>query len=205
MSEGRANGDGLITFTEEARRRVLEFLRQEEGELAVRIAIRDSSPLAPEYDLALVAPEEREADDRVVELGGFTVVVEGRSAELLAGTRVDWVEDLQGGGFRVENPNLRPIGAEAPSGPLAERVAGVIESRINPGIAAHGGHVSLVDLRDGVVYLQMRGGCQGCGMASVTLKQGIERILREAVPEVTAVRDVTDHAAGTNPYYQPAK
>ena len=195
----------MITFTEEARKRVLEFLEQEEEPLAVRIAVRDSSPLAPEYDLSLVEPEDREPGDRVVDLDGFRVVVDGSSSELLEGARVDWVESLHGGGFRVESPRLKPLGSEPPTGPLAERVAATIEGRVNPGIASHGGHVSLVDVRDNVVYLRMSGGCQGCGMATVTLRQGIERILREAVPEIEGIEDVTDHASGTNPYYQPAK
>ncbi|MCZ6824222.1 MAG: NifU family protein [Gemmatimonadetes bacterium] len=77
----------------------------------------------------------------------------------------------------------------------------MIDERINPGIASHGGHVSLVEVRDNVVYLEMSGGCQGCGMAKVTLQQGIERTLREGVPEISGIVDVTDHAAGATPFY----
>ena len=78
----------------------------------------------------------------------------------------------------------------------------VIEERINPGIAMHGGNVTLVEVREDVAYLEMSGGCQGCGMAAVTLKQGIERMLTEEVPEIQGVVDVTDHSTGDNPYYQ---
>ncbi|MFQ5889676.1 MAG: NifU family protein [Gemmatimonadota bacterium] len=195
----------MITFTEEARKRVLEFLEAEDEQLAVRIAIRNSSPLAPEYDLSLIEPHERNVADRVFDQGGFELVVDAESAELLEGASVGWVETLQGGGFKVESPNLKPLGSTPLTGAVAERVTTVIEERINPSIAAHGGHVRLVDLRDNVVYLQMSGGCQGCGMASVTLKQGIERILRDAVPEIVEIQDVTDHAAGTDPYFQPTK
>ena len=80
-----------------------------------------------------------------------------------------------------------------------------IDQRINPGVATHGGAVRLVDIRDGIVYLQMAGGCQGCGMASVTLTQGIKQILLESVPEVSGVEDVTDHSAGTDPYFTSSK
>lgn len=191
----------MITFTDAARRHVVSYLEQEEEELAVRVEVLDSSPLAPRYDLALISDEERADDDRTFDGGGFRVVVPETSAELLDGATVDWVESMAGSGFKVESPNLRPLGSEAPSGELAERVRGVIETQINPSIAAHGGSVSLVDVRDTVVYLEMSGGCQGCGMAAVTLSQGIRRILSEAVPEITDIQDVTNHAAGVNPYY----
>ena len=98
-------------------------------------------------------------------------------------------------------------GAPAPqlSGEVAEQVAQILEQQINPAIAAHGGHAELVSVEDGAAYLRLSGGCQGCGMASVTLTQGIEVAIREAVPEVTQVIDVTDHASGTNPYFEAAK
>jgi Fe/S biogenesis protein NfuA len=91
------------------------------------------------------------------------------------------------------------------SGPTAERVARILEDAINPAIAAHGGRADLVAVEDDTVYLRLSGGCQGCGMATVTLTQGIEVAITEAVPEVRRVVDVTDHAAGTNPYFEPAK
>ena len=81
----------------------------------------------------------------------------------------------------------------------------MIDEHINPGVATHGGAVSLVDIRDGVVYLQMGGGCQGCGMASVTLTQGIKQVFMKLVPEIVDIQDVTDHAAGTDPYFSPEK
>ena len=192
----------MIRFTDAARERVLAYI-QEEGreDLAVRIGVRKSSPFAPEYDLALVGPDEVSGEDPSFDQGGFRLYAEHQSLDFLEGSEVDWVESLQGSGFRVENPNVKPLGAEPPAGPLAERVQAVLQERINPGVASHGGHVSLVDIREKVVYLKMGGGCQGCGMASVTLTQGIKEALRAAVPEIEGVEDVTDHAAGTNPYY----
>ncbi|NIP59598.1 MAG: hypothetical protein GWM92_14770 [Gemmatimonadetes bacterium] len=105
----------------------------------------------------------------------------------------------------MENPNLKPIGSEPLEGPLAERVQQVIETRINPAVAQHGGQISLVEVREEVAYIQMSGGCQGCGMAQVTLKQGVERMLKEQVPEISRIEDVTNHAAGTDPYFESSK
>jgi Fe/S biogenesis protein NfuA len=191
----------VITFTEQARERVLAFMEMEDGELVVRIEVLDSSPLAPRYDLALIEASESGEADETLDGGGFGLVVDPESAVLLEGATVDWVETIQGSGFKVENPNIKPIGEATPDGPLAERVKHVIEYQINPSIAGHGGAVTLVDVRDDVIYLEMQGGCQGCGMAAVTLAQGIRRILMETLPEIRDIVDVTNHDAGASPYY----
>ena len=194
--------ESYIEFTDGARDRVLSFIEDENAPaLSVRISVVSPSPLDPRYDMALITPEERDPEDEVVEIDGFEVVMEPESAELLEGARVDWVESLEGSGFKVENPNLRPIGSEPLEGPVAERVEQVIEDQVNPAVARHGGQISLVDVRDDTVYVRMGGGCQGCGMANVTLTQGIERMITDAVPEIENIEDVTDHAAGSNPYY----
>jgi Fe/S biogenesis protein NfuA len=88
---------------------------------------------------------------------------------------------------------------------LKTKVQELIDSMINPAVAGHGGFVELVDVQDNRVYLQMGGGCQGCGAADVTLKQGIEKAIRSLAPVVGEILDTTDHAAGRNPYYAPAK
>jgi Fe/S biogenesis protein NfuA len=88
---------------------------------------------------------------------------------------------------------------------LKTKIQEVIDTMINPAIAGHGGYVELIDVQDNRVYLQMGGGCQGCGAADVTLKSGIERLLKEEIPEIAEVLDTTDHASGTNPYYTPGK
>ncbi len=92
-----------------------------------------------------------------------------------------------------------------PTEEIRRKVEDLLETEINPAVAGHGGHVSLVDVKGNAVYLQLGGGCQGCGMADVTLKQGIERMIRERVPEVGEILDTTDHAGGRNPYYAPSK
>ena len=94
---------------------------------------------------------------------------------------------------------------EKPTDELRDKIQKVIDELINPGVAMHGGHVALLDVKDNKVYLQLSGGCQGCGMADVTLKQGIEATLREEVSPDLELVDTTDHAGGTNPYYSPGK
>jgi len=91
-------------------------------------------------------------------------------------------------------------GLGTPAGLAVQRL---LDDEINPAVASHGGYISLVDVREDVVYIRLEGGCQGCGMADVTLKQGVETAILRELPDIVAVRDVTDHAGGTNPYYQP--
>ena len=191
----------MVTLTDGAKAHVVAFLAEESEPLAVRLEVLDSSPLAPQYDLALIEDSEKESGDQVYEQGGFEVVVPQSSVDLLQGATVDWVESMQGSGFKVENPNIVQIGEGLAEGPLADRVKQVIEMQVNPAIASHGGSVTLIEVREDVVYLEMMGGCQGCGMAAVTLAQGIRRIIMENVPDVRDIVDVTNHDAGANPYY----
>ncbi len=97
------------------------------------------------------------------------------------------------------------MAAQAEDDALYDKVLDIFEQRINPMVAGHGGHVDLIDVQDGVVMLRLGGGCQGCGMADVTLRQGIETTLQQLVPEVQGVMDVTDHSSGANPYFASAK
>ncbi len=195
----------MLTFTDKARERVMSFIEQEETPVALRVAVQAGSPLAPHYELTLVDESDHEPGDTVVDAGGFKVYIDEESAPKLEGATVGWIESLHGGGFQVENPNIKPIGSQAPTGELAKRISEVIETHINPAVAAHGGRIGLVDVQDDVVYVQLAGGCQGCGMATVTLKQGVERMLKQMFPQIREVVDVTDHSRGSNPYYQAAK
>ncbi|MEN8145751.1 MAG: NifU family protein [Gemmatimonadota bacterium] len=188
-------------MTEGARKRALDFLAEEGQDLSVRISVLDSSPLAPRFELSIIERWEQDPDDRVVELDGVELVIPADSAGLLQGASIDWVESEAGSGFHVESPQIVPIGSAAPTGPVVGRIRQVLEHQINPAIASHGGSISLVDVREDVAYVRMQGGCQGCGMAGMTLTQGVRRMLLESVPELTDVQDVTDHASGANPYY----
>lgn len=191
----------MLTFTDAARERVFAFIEQGfVDDAALRVAVA-GSPLAPLYQISLVEYDERAPDDRVFTAGGFKLLIDGESAERLDGATVDYVERDGEEGFEVRAEEPATNGASAPEGPLAERVQKVIADEINPAIASHGGFITLRDVKDEIVYIEMSGGCQGCGMARVTLSQGVERMLKKAVPELVGVEDVTDHDAGEKPYF----
>jgi Fe/S biogenesis protein NfuA len=190
----------MISFTDRARDTVQSFLDQSEGEqLALRIAT-SGSPVSPSFDLTLVGAAELADDETMVDGGGFAVFVKQTDSELLDGATVDFVERVNESGFEVRPMKKRTPSKEAPTGPIADRVRDVLDTQVNPAIAAHGGMISLVDVEETDVYVEMSGGCQGCALSRMTLRQGVERMLREAVPELTAVHDITDHASGDNPY-----
>jgi Fe/S biogenesis protein NfuA len=135
----------------------------------------------------------------VINFDSFDVYTDPDSAGLLEDATVDYVEQLMGSGFKIDRPMQSP---EHLSGPVVDQVKAVLEEQINPMVAGHGGHIALLDIKEDVVYVELQGGCQGCGMADVTLKQGIESAITEAVPAIKSVLDVTDHANGKNPYYK---
>lgn len=193
-----------LTFTDRARDMVLSFMEQEEdAPQALRIAV-DGSPFAPNYELTLVEAESRQESDVEVSTGAFPVLVDEASAGRLDGASVDFVETIQESGFQITpNPDAvkAAIDATGPKGELADRVRHVLDTEINPAVAAHGGAINLVDVQDTEVYIEMSGGCQGCAMSRMTLRQGVERMVSQAVPEVTAIHDVTDHMSGENPYF----
>jgi Fe/S biogenesis protein NfuA len=203
----------MITFTDRASEEVLSFLGQSGGESeAIRISLRDGEPHGangPNFDLTLVALRERAEDERVVDLGDFSVLVHETAVDRLEGATVDYVERVNESGFEVRTRDAATAnGHEAttvppatpPTGEIADRVREVLDNSVNPAIAAHGGMILLIDVRDTEISVEMSGGCQGCALSAATLRQGVERMLREAVPELTAVHDVTDHASGENPY-----
>lgn len=193
----------MLTFTDRAREMLATFLDQGESDLEfLRIAMA-GSPMAPEFELTLVGADERRDDERQVDSGGITVLLAEAHADLLDGATVDFVERVNESGFEVRP--LKKAGASAPAaptGPVAERVREVLDEQVNPAIASHGGAISLVDVQGTEIYLEMSGGCQGCAMSRLTLRQGVERMLRQAIPELSAVHDITDHAGGVNPYFE---
>ncbi|MGE0157877.1 MAG: NifU family protein [Gemmatimonadales bacterium] len=192
----------MIEFTERARAMVQQFLAEsDEGDLALRIGM-SGSPMSPQFDLTLVGMTELTDEEEMIDGGGFTVFARKADADLLENATVDYVERVNESGFEVRPARARRPGARtgAPTGPIADRVRDILETQVNPAIASHGGMISLVDVDETDVYVEMSGGCQGCALSRMTLKQGVERMLREAVPELTAVHDVTDHASGDNPY-----
>jgi Fe/S biogenesis protein NfuA len=200
----------MIEITPVARERIQGFVNaQVVQDPALRIELDKSggTPLARNYAISLVEREDRQKTEIAINVDEIRVFLNLDTSNLLSGAVVDWVEEDGMSGFRVNDPNARPPAPPRPpsdlalSGPLAERVQMVIDEVINPGIASHGGFVELVDVSDDTLYLRMGGGCQGCAASAATLRQGIERMVREEVPEIVNIIDVTDHTAGDNPYY----
>ncbi len=165
----------------------------------LRIAVTARRGARFAYDFGLIEPADAPALDLVVEGDGFRVYVDPASVEQLRGSTIDLDATAAGGAITIANPN------EGWTDPIAARVQQVLDRQVNPGIASHGGYIDLLDVRDGVAYIEMGGGCQGCAQVDVTLRQGVEVAVRAAVPEIVAIVDTTDHASGTNPYFQPSK
>jgi Fe/S biogenesis protein NfuA len=161
-----------------------------------------------QYRLEAGSSEVLNPDDVVLHREGFRIVLDRQSAEWLEGARLDYRETLMDSGFRFENPNPPPVPAIASgtrddlTGTTADKVQRLLDTEINPAVAAHGGRVALAGVEPGVVYLRFGGGCHGCGLVDVTLKQGIESRIKELLPEIERVVDTTDHAAGENPFYR---
>jgi Fe/S biogenesis protein NfuA len=188
-----------ISFTTTAALKVLEFAEKSEQpeDVGLRLYVQGGRS---SYDYGFKF-DHRQENDVVVPQEGFDLYVDGFSFHLLRGATVDYVDKVSGGGFSVDNPNEPDLS----SNPLFKRVKEFIDHHINPGVATHGGSVSLLEVNEGVVYVELGGGCQGCGMVDVTLKHGIERMLKENFPEIESVYDTTDHASGDNPYFSQGK
>ena len=166
----------------------------------IRLQIAKRTAEGFEHLLTMVDAGSEPEDDYEFDFDGLAFFVDGAAAADLDGIAVHWEYKGEGvNGFEFDNPN--PPWRD----PLALRVQRLFDESINPGIAAHGGYVDLIAVEEGVAYIRLGGGCQGCGLADVTLKQGIEVAVKEAVPEIEAVADATDHASGSNPYFQPSK
>jgi len=210
---GGRTGPAVLTVTPAAHAVVLDA-RAEEADadrLALWVEVTGARDGAYTYDIYFQSASDATSEDVVDDADGLAVVVPESSVARLSGARLDWSDDGEGG-LVILNPNAPPRPqsfAEQPQGDLstelAQRVLAVLDEQVNPSIAMHGGRADLVAVEESVAYVRLSGGCQGCGLATVTLSQGIEVALRDAVPEITSVVDVTDHASGTNPYYEPAK
>ena len=186
----------MLEITDKAREMLNKFSEQSDNDLvALKVEIVGRGPKGFQYDLQLISKEDAMEDDIESEIGDLVVFVGARSAPYLEGTILDYKETLMGGGFSFENPN--PLWIDD----VSKAVAEVISNQVNPLVASHGGHVDLVGVDGGNAMISFGGGCQGCGMVDVTLKEGIEVMITEEVPEITAVIDMTDHEAGTNPFY----
>ena len=200
-AETTANGSPRITFTDSAREKLQEVIASYPRPVAgLRLQIIGRGPGGFQHVLSIVEQGSEPEGDAIVEVDGITVFVEGQNIAYLDNVEVHYrYKGPDVSGLEYNNPN--PLWLDA----RAMRIQELLDQQINPMIAAHGGYVDLIAVEDDTAYVRLGGGCQGCGMANVTLKQGIEVAIKETVPEIERVIDTTDHAAGTNPYFQPAK
>jgi Fe/S biogenesis protein NfuA len=198
----------VVSVSEAALAKVLDIRSGEDDPsgLGLRIEVTGVHGVEYAYDLSFESISEADADDTVYETGGLTVMVPADSVDALRGSTLDVPTNPNQGGLVIRNPN-RPNALGVPgdlelTGTVAEKVTTLLEQRINPALAAHGGFASLVGVDGSVVYVTMGGGCQGCSMSAATLTEGIKASILDAVDEVTDVVDATNHAAGENPFYR---
>jgi Fe/S biogenesis protein NfuA len=197
-----------VSLTPQAQQQLAAVLARQPQAAALRIFVRNPGSSPPQYDMALEPADMVRHGDLVIDASGLRILVDADSLAAVDGATVDFRDDPLQPGF-VVNPPAPPT-VDMPdtfdtSNPLAAQVQSVLVHHVNPGIAAHGGRAELVGVKDDVVYVAMGGGCQGCSMAAVTLKQGIEQILKQMIPRIRAVVDATDHALGSNPFYTSEK
>ncbi len=187
----------MITFTEAAAEKIREVMDQAGGEcVGLRVRAFRLGRYTFRYQLHLVRADEVRDDDTTIRVGEVTAYVDPQSAEWMDGSTVDWVTIGGQSGFQITNPAAEPKWED----PVARKVQKVLDHRVIPALAQHGGWIELSRVEGDTAYVILGGGCQGCASANETLKLGVERILTEEVPEIRRVVDETDHAAGASPY-----
>jgi Fe/S biogenesis protein NfuA len=191
----------MINISESAQNHFRKLIEREAlPGLGVRLSAVHPGTARADVRLEFAEPADLQGDEWAVDCDGFTLWLDAGSASYLDGAEIDYETRTTGGQLQIRAPKIK---GEVPgdSASLVERVRWLVENEINPQLAQHRGHVAVQEVTsDGVVVLRFGGGCHGCGMADVTLKQGIEKTLLEKVPGVTGVRDATDHDTGDAPY-----
>ncbi|MFT5576122.1 MAG: Fe/S biogenesis protein NfuA [Bermanella sp.] len=207
MSEGQVavldSAEVKMTITESGQEYLAELLaKQGDDVLGVRVFITQPGTPKAETCIAYCREGDDKDDDIRIEYPTLNVFVESRSIPFLEDATVDYATDRMGGQLTIKAPNSRlPRVNEA--SPLEDRVNYLLYNEVNPSLAAHGGEVSLIEItEDKVAILKFGGGCQGCGMVDVTLKEGVEKSMMEQIPELTGVRDMTDHSNTENAYFK---
>jgi Fe/S biogenesis protein NfuA len=191
-----------VSFTDEAAEKISDVIGNHPNAVAgVRLQILGRMDGQFQHILSLVEDGAQIEDDLVVDTpDGIRVYVEGRNVQYLNGVEIGYADlGPERSGLEFTNPN--PLWMTE----VEELVQRIFDEQINPAIAAHGGVVNLLGVEGDTAYVQFGGGCQGCGMVNVTLQQGVEVAVKDQVPQIEHIVDATDHASGTNPYYQPSK
>ena len=193
----------IINITKSAEEYLSKLIKDKNDiDLSIRIFIADPGTPKAETCLAYCKPDEVMPDDMIINLDLINVNIEKRSIPFLKDAEVNFDNDTFGGQLTIKAPNARMPNI-SPDSPIEDRINYIIYNEINPMLESHGGEVSLVEFNDkNEAVLQFGGGCQGCGMVDVTLKDGIEKTLIEQLPEIKAVKDLTDHSIDDNAYYK---
>lgn len=192
----------MVEISDAAQAYLRDLLAKQEDGCGIRMFVSQPGTPNAETCIAYCRPGEQQDDDTPVSYQGFTAWFERRSEPYLEDAAVDFREDRMGGQLTIKAPNA-VVPNVGPDAPLEDRVNYVLYNEINPSLAAHGGQVTLVEVVDDTVaVLQFGGGCQGCAAVDITLKQGVESSLLQQIPELTAVRDATDHTITEHAYYR---
>ena len=193
----------MITITESAQDYLAELLKKQDSDgIGIRVFILDPGTPKAETCISFCRPGEEQEDDLRKEYTQFHAWIEHRSVPFLDEAVVDYAKDTMGGQLTIKAPNSR-LPKIRDDSPIEDQINYVLYNEINPSLASHGGVVSLEDLVDDTIaILKFGGGCQGCGMVDVTVKEGVEKTLLEKVPGLTAIRDVTDHTNRDNAYFK---
>jgi Fe/S biogenesis protein NfuA len=193
----------MIEITESGQKYLYELLSKQDCEgIGIRVFVLDGGTPKAETCIAFCRPGEEQEGDEAFEYEGFKAFIEGKSKVYLEEAVVDFAKDSMGGQLTIKAPNSRMPKITDDSS-LQDKINYILYNEINPGLQSHGGYVTLEELtEENVAVLQFGGGCQGCGMVDVTLKDGVEKTLMEHLPELSAVRDITDHSIQENAYYK---
>ncbi len=191
----------MIRISEAAQAHFRKLLEAQQDGTNIRVFVVNPGTANAECGVSYCPVEAVEETDTRLNFDGFDALVDDLSAPFLEEAEIDFVTDKMGSQLTLKAPNAK-LKKVADDAPLAERINYIIQSEVNPQLASHGGHVTLMEItQDGVALLQFGGGCNGCSMVDITLKEGIEKQLLEMFPgELTAVRDATDHVHGEHSY-----
>ncbi len=191
-----------VTITDSAQDYLKQLLDKQNCEgIGIRMFVASPGTPQAETCIAYLKPGEEQQEDVCVPLNGFSAWFEGKSIPFLEDAKVDYSADKMGGQLTIRAPNSK-MPRISDDSPLEDRVNYVLYNEINPGLAAHGGNVTLVEVTsDFYAVLRFGGGCQGCSAVDMTLKQGVEKTLQEKIPELAGVRDMTDHTDTSQAYY----
>ncbi len=202
MSEHNYIEENYMTVTESGQNYLKELINSKKEEMSVRVFVTQPGTPNAETCLAYCPEGDEEEDDQLLPKVPFKFFIHQKSLPYLQDALIDFQKDQFGGQLTIKAPNSKMMKVDENS-PISDQVNYILYTDINPALAAHGGIVSLMDLieNDTIAILQFGGGCQGCGMIDVTLKQGVEKALLEKVPQLKGIRDATDHSDRSNAYY----